>query len=285
MNDYSPAEQMVCRISAEVDNSGVTVLGSFTPLAYAAYMLAKLTHARDAYIIGFNAVGIQPVELSLAGVEAAIYKGALAYWTFGLNTSTVHMAGRGLVECVSPAQMDGTGAFNLACIGDYDRPKVRLPGGAGSPEVVQNYARIIAYFGRHDRRTLVREVDFRSGRRAPLSDAAREQLGLLPGPVRIVTPLCVMIKEAEDEPFRIETLTRGIDVAHVVEQTGFEVVVPDAIGETAEPTPDQLQLLRSQIDPHGTIRFDFMSASDRRLYLRRLLSEEWDRALGAARTS
>lgn len=278
MSDFSSAELMVCRIAAEVDDSGVTVLGSFTPLAYAAYMLAKLTHARDAYIIGFNAVGIPAIRLSLTGVEAAIYKGALAYWTFGENTSTVHMARRGLVECVSPAQMDGTGAFNLACIGDYDHPKVRLPGGAGSPEVVQNYGRIIAYFGRHDSRTLVEKVDFRSGRRAPLNDAARERLGLLPGPVRIVTPLCVMVKDVDNRPFRIETLTRGVSADDVREHTGFEVEVPDLIAETPEPTPEQLRLLREQIDPLETIRFDFMSAVDRRAYLRHLLSSEWDRA-------
>jgi acyl CoA:acetate/3-ketoacid CoA transferase beta subunit len=282
MTDVRAAERMVCRIASEVDASGVTVLGSFTPLAYAAYMLARLTHARDAYVIGFNAVGVPPVELSLTGVEAAVYQGALAHWTFSETTSTVHMGGRGLVECISPAQMDGTGAFNLACIGDYDRPKVRLPGGAGSPEVVQNYGRIVAYFGRHDRRTLVQNVDFRSGRRAPLGDAARRRLGLLVGPVRIVTPLCVMVKETEEQPFRLETLTAGVSVDEVLDQTGFVVDVPADVGVTPEPTAEQLRLLRDRIDPLGTIRFDFMAAAERRQHMRALLEIEWQRALELA---
>lgn len=279
MNAPSPAERMVCRIASEVDASGVTVLGSFTPLAYAAYMLAKLTHARDAYLIGFNGVGIPAIELSLTGVEAAIYQGAVAHWTFGENTSTIHMGRRGLVECVSPAQMDGTGAFNLACIGDYERPKVRLPGGAGSPEVVQHYGRIVAYFGRHDRRTLVERVDFRTGRRAPLERRAREQRGLLPGPVRIVTPLCVLVKESEREPFRLESLTSGVEAAQVVEQTGFEVEVPTEVPLTAEPTDGQLRLLRERIDPLGTISFDSLPAGERRARLRQLLAVEWQLAL------
>lgn len=282
MSDHRVEELLVCRIAAEVDDSGVTVLGSFTPLAYAAYMLAKLTHARDAYLIGFNAIGMPPVQLNLTGVEAALYKGALARWSFSQSTMTVHLGKRGLVECVSPAQMDGSGAFNLAVIGDYARPKVRMPGGAGSPEVVQHYGRIVAYFGRHDRRTLVEKVDFRTGQRAPLRDEQRRELGLLTGPVRIVTPLCVMVKDDEDRPFRVETLTAGVDVQDVVDNTGFEVEVPAEIGVTDEPTAEQLALLRDRIDPYGTIRFDFMDANTRKDYLRDLLRSEWDRALAAA---
>jgi acyl CoA:acetate/3-ketoacid CoA transferase beta subunit len=283
VTDYRIEELMVCRIAAEVDDSGVTVLGSFTPLAYASYMLAKLTHARGAQVVGFNAIGVPPVQLNLTGTEAALYKGALAHWSFCQTTMTVHLGRRGLVECVSPAQIDGSGAFNLACIGDYRRPKVRMPGGAGSPEVVQHYERVVVYFGRHDKRTLVEKVDFRTGQRAPLTDDARAELGLLTGPVRIVTPLAVLVKESEARPFRIETLSPGVEAAEVVENTGFELDVPPEIGTTVEPTPDQLALLRDRIDPHQTIRFDFMGAQDRKERLRRLLQDEWDQALEAAR--
>ncbi|MFL5843537.1 MAG: CoA-transferase [Solirubrobacteraceae bacterium] len=282
MTDYRIEELLVCRLAADVDESGVTVLGSFTPLAYAAYMLAKLTHAPGAWLVGFNAIGMPPVQLNLTGSEAAGYRGAVAHWSFSETTNTVHLGQRGLVEYVSPAQMDGTGAFNLAVIGDYDHPKVRMPGGAGSAEVVQNYERIAAYFGKHDTRTLVDKVHFRTGQRAPLSDAARREKGLLAGPVRIVTPLCVMVKDSEDRPFRIETLTRDVTAEQVVENTGFEVEVPDEIGMTPEPTAEQLTLLREKIDPYGTIRFDFMDAAGRKERLRELLQEEWDRALAAS---
>lgn len=282
MSEHSVEEMLVCRIAAEVDESGVTVLGSFTPLAYAAYMLAKLTHAPSAWVVGFNAIGIPPLKLDLAGVESAAYRGAVARWSFIQTTMTVHLGRRGLVECVSPAQMDGTGAFNLSVIGDYARPKVRLPGGAGSPEVVQNYARILAYFGRHDKRTLVEKVDFRTGGRAPIRDTAREALGLLPGPIRIVTPLCVMVKDDEDTPFRLETLTAGVSVQDVIDNTGFTIDVPAEIGTTPVPRPEELTLLRERIDPYGTIRFDFMDARNRKAYIRQLLADEWSRALGAA---
>ena len=283
MTEYRIEELMVCRIASEVDDSGVTVLGSSTPLAYASYMLAKLTHAQDAYLVGFNAIGMPPVELNLTGTEAAAYRGALARWSFLTTTQTVHLGKRGLVECVSPAQIDGTGAFNLACIGDYAHPKVRMPGGAGSPEVVQHYERILVYFGRHDRRTLVEQVPFRTGQRAPLNAEERRRRGLLAGPVRIITPLAVLIKDDDERPFRIESLNPGVAAEEVVENTGFELEVPADIPTTAEPTADQVALLRERIDPYGTTRFDFRNAQERKQMLRDLLQDESDRALAASR--
>jgi glutaconate CoA-transferase, subunit B len=255
------------------------VLGSFTPLAYASYMLARLTHAPQAWLVGFNAIGMPPVELNLTSTEAAAYRGALARWTFCQTTQTVHLGKRGLVECISPAQMDGDGAFNVSVIGDYDHPKVRMPGGAGSPEVVQHYARIVAYFGKHDTRTLVEKVDFRTGGRRPINDAARRAQGLLTGPIRIVTPLAVMVKDDDATPFRLETLHPGVEAQEVVDRTGFALDVPADVGVTAIPSPQQLALLRDRIDPFGTIRFDFMDAQERKASVRRILQQEWDRAL------
>jgi acyl CoA:acetate/3-ketoacid CoA transferase beta subunit len=277
---YRIEELMVCRIASEVDESGVTVLGSFTPLAYASYMLARMTHAPGAWLVAFNAIGMRPVELNLTASEAAAYRGASARWTFAQTTQTVHLGRRGLVECVSPAQIDGDGAFNLSVIGDYRHPKVRLPGGAGSAEVVQNYARILVYFGRHDKRTLVEKVDFATGERRPLDDAGRRERGLLTGPIRIVTPLAVMSKDSAERPFRIETLHPGVDAQQVVENTGFALEVPSDIPTTVVPTDDQVALLRDSIDPFGTIRFDFMDAQQRKASVRDILQKEWDRALG-----
>jgi len=275
---YRIDELMICRIAREVDESGVTVLGSFTPMAYASYMLAKLTHAPDAPLIGYNAIDMPPVELSLTGSEAAAYRGARAHWSFIDSTSTVHLGARGLVECVSPAQMDGTGAFNTSVIGPYEHPKVRLPGGTGSPEVVQNYEKVIAYFGTHTKRGLVEKVDFATGGRYPVSAEARQKRGLLVGPVWIITPLTVLIKDSDEEGFRIESLHPGVSVEEVVENTGFPLVVPEQIPETSVPTEIQLRLLREQIDPFGTSRFDFLAARERTKYIDDILEREWSRA-------
>lgn len=276
---YRVEELMVCRLASEVDDTGVTVLGSFTPLAYAAYMLAKLTHAPRAYLVGFNAIGIPAVELNLTSVEAEMYRSARAHWSFIETTNTVHLGGRGLVECVSPAQIDGEGAINVSSIGrHYEHPKVRLPGGAGAPEVVQNYRKILVYVGHHDRRTLVERVDFRTAQRRPIEASRRRELGLLAGPIQIVTPLAVMIKDHDDRPFRLQSVHPGVELEEIVANTGFQLEVPEHVPATPEPTAEQLSLLRERVDPFATIRFDLMQGEERWEHLREILGREWKRA-------
>lgn len=278
MSGYEVHELMTCRVAAEVDGEGVVVMGSFTPLAYAAYMLAKLTHARDAYLVGFDAVGMAPVRLSFTGTEAAAYRGAVGRWGMLTEINSIHLSNHGGVEAVSSAQFDGSGAINLSAIGDFERPKVRLPGGAGAAEVIKMYRRMVAYFGNHSPRTLVDRVGFTTGTRWMVGDATRTAHHLQPGPIVVVTNLAVLVKDEDDRPFRIESLHPGIDAGTVVENTGFALEVPDTIPTTAEPTAEQLRLLREEIDPSGTVRFDFVPARARLDYLRSILDAEWARA-------
>lgn len=277
MSDYEVHELMVARVAAEVDDDGVVVMGSFTPLAYAAYMLAKLTHAPDSFLVGFDAVGMQPIQLSFTGAEAAAYKGAVCRWGMLTEVNSIHLSNRGGVEAVSSAQFDGEGAINLSVIGDFDKPKVRLPGGAGAAEVIKMYRKMVAYFGNHNSRTLVDKVGFVTGTRWKVDAEARAAAGLQPGPIVVVTNLGVLVRD-DAQPFRVESVHPGVDVETIVENTGFELRVPDSVPETTVPTDEELQLLRNSIDPFGTVKFDFVSGKDRLAYLKGVLDREWKRA-------
>ncbi len=277
---YGIEELMVCRVAAEVDEDGVVVMGSFTPLAYAAYMLAKLTHAPGAYLVGFDAVGMAPIPLSFTGAEAAAYKGAVARWSMLNEINSIHLSNHGGVEAVSSAQFDGSGAINLSTIGPFEAPKVRLPGGAGAAEVIKMYRKMVAYFPSHNPRTLVERVEFVTGTRWKVGPAAREASHLQPGPIVVVTNLAVLVKDEDDRPFRIESLHPGVAAQDVVAATGFALEMPAEVPTTAEPTADQLRLLREQIDPLGTVRIDFVPGKERLAYMKGLLDTEWAQVTG-----
>lgn len=278
--NYGVEELMVCRVAAEVDEDGVVVMGSFTPLAYAAYMLAKLTHAPGAYLVGFDAVGMAPIPLSFTGAEAAAYKGAVARWSMLNEINSIHLSNHGGVEAVSSAQFDGSGAINLSTIGPFESPKVRLPGGAGAAEVIKMYRKMVAYFPNHNPRTLVDRVEFVTGTRWKVGPAAREAAHLQPGPIVVVTNLAVLVKDEDDRPFRIESLHPGVAASDVVAATGFALEVSAEVPATAEPTEEQLRLLRERIDPLGTVRIDFVSGKERLAYMKRLLDTEWAQVTG-----
>lgn len=278
MTDYDIHELMVSRVAAEVDGDGVVVMGSFTPLAYASYMLAKLTHAHETYLTGFDAVGMAPIQLGFTSAEAAAYKGAVCRWGMLTEINSIHLSNHGGVEAVSSAQLDGDGAINLSVIGPFASPKVRLPGGAGAAEVIKMYRKMVAYFTDHNPRTLVDKVGFVTGTRWKVGPRSRAEAGLQPGPIVIVTNLAVLCKDEDDQPFRIASLHPGVDADTVVERTGFELEVPADVPTTATPTDDQLRLLREEIDPFGTVKFDFVGGRDRLAYLKGVLDAEWERA-------
>ena len=284
MSDYEIHELMVTQVASQVDNDGVVVMGSFTPLAYAAYMMAKLTHAPEAYLVGFDAVGMAPIQLTFTGAEAAAYKGAVCRWGMLTEINSIHLSNHGGVEAVSSAQFDGDGAINLSTIGPFDHPKVRLPGGAGAAEVIKMYRKMVAYFGNHSTRTLVPKVEFVTGTRWKIGAESRTAAHLQPGPIVVVTNLAVLIRDSDERPFRLESVHPGVEVEAVVENTGFELEVPDEVQITPAPSDEQLSLLRERIDPHGTVKSDFVAGRDRLAYLKDILDAEWERAATSLKT-
>ncbi|TAK32954.1 MAG: CoA-transferase subunit beta [Chloroflexota bacterium] len=275
-SDYTLSELMCACIAREIEDGDLVILGSFTPLAYAAYILAKMTHAPNMCYVGYSAVDARPFRMSFTTSEAAATRGAAALWSMTECINSIHCTGRGDVEAVSGAQVDKNGSINISVIGPYDKPVVRLPGGAGAPEVIKMHRKMIGYFPSHNNRTLVEKVDFITGTRYLISKEEREAAGLRPGPIRFITNLAVMSLEERDKPFVVESLHPGVTAEEVRKNTGFELRIPDNVPITEVPTVEQVTLLREQIDPFGTREFDMKSGKERMQYLEELLKREWE---------
>jgi hypothetical protein len=131
----------------------------------------------------------------------------------------------------------------------------------------------------------VERVGFVTGTRWKVGAQARRAAGLQPGPIVIVTNLAVLQKDFDERPFRIVSVHPGVNADTVIERTGFELDVPADVPVTAEPTEAQLQLLREEIDPDGTVKFDFLAGTERLAYLKGILDTEWDRAAARVASS
>jgi len=272
--DYSVGELMCVTLAKEIEDGDVVVLGSFTPLAYASYILAKITHAPNITLLAYASVDTRPFQLSFTRAEAAATRGAALMWTMLEDLNSVHLKGRGDVEAISSIQADQYGNINLSVIGEYDTPKLRGPGGAGAPEVIKMHRKMIGYFPSHTTRTFVPKVDVITGTRYVIGAEERVKAGYRPGPIRYITNLAVISKEEKDKPFKIDSLHPGVSVEQVVENTGFELEVPRDIPETEKPTAEQVRLLREEVDPYGTIAFDFKPGKERLEYLNEILQKE-----------
>ena len=113
-DEVSPADQMVVSLARTIDDEDSIVLGSFTPLAYAAYNLAKLTNAPNAFVVGYSGVDPYPFEMGFHTSEAACTENSVGLWSMTECIEALHFKGTGDVEAVSSAQMDENGDINIS---------------------------------------------------------------------------------------------------------------------------------------------------------------------------
>src|SRR6185503_17268149 len=127
-----------------------------------AVNLARRLHAPGCVLVyESGTIGAKPDELPLSIGDGELAETAdtvvsvpemFAYWLQG---------GRIDVGFLGAAQIDRFGNLNSTVIGDYDAPKVRLPGGGGAPEIA-TAAREVFVMLRQTPRAFVEELDFRT---------------------------------------------------------------------------------------------------------------------------
>jgi glutaconate CoA-transferase subunit B len=247
--EFSTLELMAVCGSRQIRSGDVVFIGTGLPLI--AAMLAKRTHAPRAKIVyeaGFIDSNAKDVALSIAdsrlGYQAAAAIGLLE--TLGLMLQGGHVD----VGFVGAAQIDEHGNINTTYIGSFDRPTVRLPGSGGGNDILSSAKRIIVIMT-HEKRKMVRELDYLTSPGFLDGPGSREKAGLLGGgPSLVVTNLCQMDFDPKTKRIRLATVHPGISVTNVVENSGFELILPKSVPTTSLPTKQELQLLR-QIDPQG----------------------------------
>jgi acyl CoA:acetate/3-ketoacid CoA transferase beta subunit len=287
-SEFDASAQMVASLSRTIEDGDSIVLGSFTPLAYSAYMLAKLTHAPNAFIVGYSAVDPLPFQLSFHSSEAACTEFAAGLWSMTECIEALHLRGMADVEAVSSAQLDVNGDINISWLalpvkdadgnptGEMNPRALRLPGGAGAPVVYGLHRKAVGYFAGHSKNTFVPKVNYITGTRFYFDDEERKAQGLRPGPMIVVTNLCVM-QMVERGKWKVLSLHSGVTAEDVINSTGFEVEIPVGCPVTKAPTTQELELI-AQIDPQGIRYLDFMSGKERAAKLPSIIEAEWDSA-------
>ncbi|HUZ66807.1 MAG TPA: CoA-transferase, partial [Beijerinckiaceae bacterium] len=141
MSAFTPTEIMTVVAARALRNEDVCFVGIGAPSA--ACNLARQTHAPDITLIyESGTIGTRPSVLPLSIGDGELCETALCtvsvpemfrYWLQG---------GRITVGFLGGAQIDRYANLNTTVVGDYHRPKVRLPGGGGAPEIATNCGEI-----------------------------------------------------------------------------------------------------------------------------------------------
>ncbi len=271
--EITPDEMMVICIARQIKDGEVVAQGLATPLVAAGYLLARQTHAPNLYFASAIGQGIcrYPAPLGLASIESLWLDRALTSIGFVQVAADVLPCLRPK-EFFRPGQVDAHGNFNNIAFGrNYlttgrQRPRLRLPGSGGIPDVTTYGSEVYLYVTRHSRLTFVQELDVCSG----MGFRPERKHGA--GPRYLVSDLGQF--DFLNGRLRLTTTHPGVTVAQVQAHTGFELEIAPDVMETPLPSPEELRLLRKEIDPHGIRRLELMSGAPRKQLIREILARE-----------
>ena len=165
-------------------------------------------------------------------------------------TDAFLLAQRGFFDVgfIGGAQIDCHGNLNTSAIGGYASPKVRLPGSGGANDII-SLCREVMILTVHEKRRFTERVEFITSPGFLSGGDSRRKSGLLFGGVsRMITTLGIFDFEPRSRRMRLRALHPGTTVADVQANTGFEVLVSEALSTTTPPTDQELDILRS-LDP------------------------------------
>jgi glutaconate CoA-transferase subunit B len=258
----SELEIMAAVIAHDLQDGEWVEVGANLPVPRAGALLAHLTHGPNMTVmLAMTKAYLRDVPV-IEEFEYITDVGAMrwaeAYYPHDRLLSEQRRRMHGVFYC-GGMQIDRFGNANLIGIGeDYRALKVRGPGPIGTCNATAQSNRWHLVTTDHDPRVLVAEVDFITalgyGRGEP---DLRASLGLPnAGPQSIITPMCVFDFDPVTRCARVKSLHPGVSLGDVRAATGFGVDVPhDApIPVTIGPTPDELEILRTRIDPRGALR-------------------------------
>ena len=241
--DVTPNEMMTIAAARALKNDDVCFVGIGAPSA--ACNVARLTHAPDITLIyESGTIGTAPGVLPLSIGDGELCDTALCtvsvpemfrYWLQG---------GRITVGFLGAAQLDRFGNINTTVIGDYRKPKTRLPGGGGAPEIASSCQQIFITLAQ-SKRAMVERIDFVTSFGHGAGGDARAELGITTkGPTLLITDLAVWRTDPETREFAVSSLHPGVTRERVQETCGWPVRFAARVEETPPPGRIEIETLR-----------------------------------------
>jgi len=247
MTEYSSSELLTINAARLLRDGDVVFVGVGLPNL--ACNLARNTHAPNLVMIyEAGVIGAQPSRLPLSIGDPTLVSGAISVCSMYEIFSLYLQRGNVDVGFLGGAQIDRFCNINATVIGDYDHPKVRLPGSGGSMEIA-SWANRCYIITPHQKRRFPEKVHFRTSAGFLSGKPERDAAGLRgAGPQAVVTDLGILEPDENGE-LMLTALHPGKTVAQVKENTGWEIKVASSLQFTDPPTEGELRMLREELDP------------------------------------
>ena len=243
MSDYTPSEMMTIAAARALRNDDICFVGIGMPSA--AANLARLTHAPAITLVyESGTLATKPDVLPLSIGDGELCDTALTtvsvpemfrYWLQGGRISIGFLGG---------AQIDKFANLNTIVVGPYHKPKVRLPGSGGAPEIAACCGEIFIIMAQ-SQRSFVGKLDFVTSVGHAAGGNSRAKLGLTTkGPTKLITDLALFEPDPVAKEMTIVSIHPGVTRAQIEANTGWPVAFAAHVAETPPPTAQELATLR-----------------------------------------
>jgi glutaconate CoA-transferase, subunit B len=243
LHRYTPDEMMTIAAARLIWPGCVCFVGIGVPSA--AANLARLTHAPDMVLIyESGGIGTQPRVLPLSIGDGELAETATAVVSLPEIFSYWLQAGRIDLGFLGAAQIDRFGNLNTTVIGGYAKPKTRLPGAGGAPEIALHAKQIFVVL-KQSPRSFVAKLDFctSAGFLNGHGERARRAIAGA-GPQVVITDLGVFKPAADSQELTLVARYENVSVDKIRRATGWPLAIADNIDVVATPTADELRVLR-----------------------------------------
>lgn len=239
LNEYRVCDIMVCAMARLINDGNTVFHGVSSHMPMIATLLAKSTHAPSAVHLNIPG-GVDPKVDKLqkySSAGTALTETSVSDFPLS-DIFDLSMRGGLDVAFLSGIQFDNLGNVNASVIGDYKKPKVRMPGGAGSAVLIPTAKRAIIWRTKHDKRTFVKKVDFVTTR------------GNIDS---IITPLCIF--KMHQGELILDSIHPHSSIDEVANNTDFDIRYIE-VKYTQAPTQFEMEML-NKIDPNDYRNMEF----------------------------
>lgn len=249
MAGYSRAELMAVAAAHELKDGQVVVVGLGLPQV--AAVLAQMTHApRLTIVLEIGVVNPRPIHPSVGIADPRIWYRATCF-TSGFIGTLGFILQRGLVD------VGFLGGLEVDQYGNVNTTAISLPvggtrhfTGSGGANDIASLARSTLIVMRHEKRKFPTRVSYLTSPGFLTGGRARAEAGLKGGgPTKVISDLGVLGFDPASRRMGLLALHPGVTWQEVQENTGFSLGEPRPVPRTAEPSADELRLLREVIDP------------------------------------
>ncbi len=247
MSEVSSSELMVIVAARELKDGESVLVGVGIP-NLAANLAKRLQAPNLLMVYESGAVGSNPTRMPLSIGDPCLVSGAKSVCSMYEQFAYYLQGGRIDVGFLGGAQIDKYGNINSTVIGDYSKPKVRLPGSGGACDIASNVKKIIVITP-HEKRRFVEKVDFLTSPGFLGGKDGWKRLKLQGGgPYAVITNLCTFKFDERTGEMTVASLHEGVTADQVRENTPWDVKFADDVSTTPPPTDEEISRLRA-LDP------------------------------------